>query len=133
MHLQRALEELKSALGHINDTRKQTEDRVHLFEIFNDIENLPVGLIARYIKDRSALQPEIVSAHRVLITSIDAIDVSAIYSKRRHVTLFLFNDSLVVSSTPAFFCYAQRAYRSLNVVTARTERCMVALISTAPC
>lgn len=81
--LEEALEKLKSVTSHINEDKRKTESRLEMLNIATTIENIPATII---------------SSHRQLVTSVDAIEVTDQITYRQELLcLFLFSDCLLVA------------------------------------
>ena len=81
--IEEALEKLKEVTSHINEDKRKTESRLEMLSIANTIENIPAVII---------------SSHRQLIASVDAVEISGQITVRTEtLCLFLFSDCLLVA------------------------------------
>jgi len=80
-HLSVALDRIKRVMTFVNDNKRQTEAKLKLFEIHNDIENCPADLIA---------------SHRTYVCRADVTELSDVVQRGSELTLFVFNDMLEI-------------------------------------
>uniref|UniRef100_A0A0K2SYG9 Protein ECT2like [Megachile rotundata] n=1 Tax=Lepeophtheirus salmonis TaxID=72036 RepID=A0A0K2SYG9_LEPSM len=83
--LEKALNKIKAVMTHINEDKRRTECQMHIFDIFNDIENCP---------------PHLVSSHRNFFCRAEVLEIGAtdeLCGKGYDLSLFLFSDVLEIS------------------------------------
>ena len=97
-------------MTHINEDKRKTENQIHIFDIFNDIENCPAHLVSShrryfflffqhrcFLLNDSTLKPWNFFS---FVTKVDVVELGGgheICGKGYELTLFLFNDVLEVS------------------------------------
>lgn len=80
--LKQALEAINSTLSHINEDKRKTEGHKTLFDIFNDIDNCPPGLV---------------SSHRTFISKCEVNELTNCLGGRDDpLMLFLFTDCIEI-------------------------------------
>ncbi|XP_036357834.1 protein ECT2-like [Octopus sinensis] len=80
--LEEAVKALKEVLTYINEDKKKTENRVEMFDLFNDIECCP---------------PYLLSSHRTFLKRVDTIELyGSVIPRGESLTLFLFSDNLSI-------------------------------------
>jgi len=83
--LEVALAKIKEVMTHLNEEKRRTEGQIHIFDIYQEIENCPASVI---------------SSHRSFVARADCVEMAAenqLCGKGYELTLFLFTDILLVA------------------------------------